>query len=323
MLKHQHLEAVVLALCVWGAYVWGDGEAAKDPATIQEQLEDRKRDLLAPTHRHSLERREIRTSRRRRPTLYQFQEQDGSLTFTNRPERYWHNRDYEEIEIRYEPIVVPAPYRNFSSPKDYSDETVQAIIREYALKHRLDEDLVYAVIKVESNFNANAVSKKGARGLMQLMPGTAAEMGVERIFDPAQNIAGGTQYLMKLLELFEGDRRLALAAYNAGPTTVKEHKGIPPFPETRGYVRDVLAWTKRFKEGGAPIKAGELRRLHLSESERQEIEIQPKRYIVHFHSGLTQPADRVVDKPPYYYIEYGKRTYPVPKKLVAKIQEPA
>lgn len=104
----------------------------------------------------------------------------------------------------------------------------------------LDPELVAAVIQVESNFNPNALSRKGAQGLMQLMPATARLLGLEDAFDGRGNIHGGCRYLKSLIDDFEGDLPLALAAYNAGREVVRKYNGIPPYPETRNYVRQVL-----------------------------------------------------------------------------------
>jgi hypothetical protein len=117
---------------------------------------------------------------------------------------------------------------------------LRALAIATARRHGLDPDLVLAVISVESAFRKDAVSPKGAQGLMQLMPGTARELGVKDAFDPAQNLDAGARYLNTLLEQFHGDVRLALAAYNAGPNAVKRHGGIPPYRETRQHVEKVL-----------------------------------------------------------------------------------
>jgi soluble lytic murein transglycosylase-like protein len=115
------------------------------------------------------------------------------------------------------------------------------LIRAAALKHGLDEKLITDVIAAESNFNPRAVSRKQARGLMQLIPQTAARYSVANIFDPAQNIEAGTHYLKDLLERYGGNLSFALAAYNAGPEMVERYGGIPPFPETQKYVRRITA----------------------------------------------------------------------------------
>lgn len=116
---------------------------------------------------------------------------------------------------------------------------LETIISDAALRYRLDPALIKAVIRVESAFNRYSVSGKGAKGLMQLMPDTAREMGVSRLFDPEENIEGGSRYLRKMLDRFDGNLRLALAAYNAGPNAVARYGGVPPFDETRRYVRKV------------------------------------------------------------------------------------
>jgi soluble lytic murein transglycosylase-like protein len=116
-----------------------------------------------------------------------------------------------------------------------------SMVRASARRHGVDEYLILSVIEAESNFNPHAVSRRNAQGLMQLVPATAARYSVANIFDPAQNIEAGTHYLKDLLGQFHGNVRLALAAYNAGPDMVTRYGGIPPFPETRAYVRRITA----------------------------------------------------------------------------------
>ena len=140
-------------------------------------------------------------------------------------------------------------YRSFkrTSSRSYSRRALRnmtsaydGLIEDAAKRYRLDAALVKSVIKVESDFNRFSISSKGARGLMQLMPETAKMMKVKNLFNPRQNIYGGSRYLRRMLDRFGGDLRLALAAYNAGPTSVSTYNGIPPYKETQRYVRKVF-----------------------------------------------------------------------------------
>jgi soluble lytic murein transglycosylase-like protein len=124
----------------------------------------------------------------------------------------------------------------------------ETLAKDTAQRHRVDAGLVRAVIDVESGFRPRAVSPKGAMGLMQLMPTTAAELGVTDPFDPEQNVDGGVRYLRALLTRYGGDQRLALAAYNAGAAAVERHGGIPPYSETRAYVKKVLARCRKVRQ---------------------------------------------------------------------------
>jgi soluble lytic murein transglycosylase len=125
--------------------------------------------------------------------------------------------------------------------KDYDD-----IIHKASKRYDVDVSLIKAVIKAESDFNQHAVSSKGAQGLMQLMPGTAEAMEVENPFDAKDNIHGGTRYLSLMLQRFNKDMRLALAAYNAGPERVAEYRGVPPYEETRTFIDRVLSYYRQF-----------------------------------------------------------------------------
>jgi soluble lytic murein transglycosylase-like protein len=129
---------------------------------------------------------------------------------------------------------------------------IDKLVEQSASRFQVDPDLVKAVIRVESGFDAKAVSSKGAMGLMQLIPATAQRFGVANPFDPKQNIEGGVNYLKHLLDLFGGDLNLSLAAYNAGEHTVQRYGGIPAIPETQNYVRRV---TSIYQTGNSPAPA--------------------------------------------------------------------
>jgi len=122
------------------------------------------------------------------------------------------------------------------------------VIKRAAARYQVDPALVRAIIFAESGYNTNAVSKRGAMGLMQLMPGTAKAMGVENCFDPEHNIYGGVKYFKKLFNQFDGDVKLALAAYNAGSRKVRQFNGVPPFRETEHYVQKVLKYYQIYKD---------------------------------------------------------------------------
>lgn len=118
------------------------------------------------------------------------------------------------------------------------------LIKSISSEYNVDPRLVSAVVQAESNFNPQAESAAGAQGLMQLMPATASDLGVSNSFDPAQNLEGGVKYLRNMLDRYDGNVSLALAAYNAGPGTVSKYGGIPPYAETQAYVTRVLGYYK-------------------------------------------------------------------------------
>jgi hypothetical protein len=132
------------------------------------------------------------------------------------------------------PSASPAAFP-VSSAKDLNQ-----VVNEASGRYQLDPDLVNSVIKAESGFHVHAVSPKGAQGLMQLMPGTASQLGVPNVFDPRANVEGGTKYLRELMERYNFDIPKALAAYNAGPQRVEQFRGIPPYFETRAYVARIV-----------------------------------------------------------------------------------
>jgi soluble lytic murein transglycosylase len=156
--------------------------------------------------------------------IYYRRDANGALVLTNVPDR----PDFRAYRGH-------GPLRVTSSGEEFRE-----MIERTASQHGIHPDLVFAVAAVESNFNSRAVSEKGAQGLMQLMPDTAARFGVADPFNPSENVLGGVRYMRYLLDLFKGDSRLALAAYNAGENVVLAGRGVPPYPETRRYVEKVL-----------------------------------------------------------------------------------
>ncbi len=134
--------------------------------------------------------------------------------------------------------------------------TIAALAHREAERHGLDPGLVLAVIRAESSYNPRAVSPQGAKGLMQLMPGTARRFGVRDVFDPAQNVRGGCAYLAWLLRRYDGDVRLALAAYNAGEGAVDRYDGVPPYRETRAYVAKITGRAGLRTHGRATAAGG-------------------------------------------------------------------
>ena len=134
-----------------------------------------------------------------------------------------------------------------NAPAMLAPAQIDALVNDNASAQDVDPALVKAIIANESGFNASATSDVGAQGLMQLMPGTAAALGVSDSYDPAQNVAGGTKYIKQLLDRFDGNVRLAVAAYNAGPGAVEKYGGVPPYAETQNYVQNVLSSYAKYR----------------------------------------------------------------------------
>src|SRR5882762_3110000 len=153
------------------------------------------------------------------------------------------------LTIEPEEIFTPVPH------VEVSQEPFGELIREAAKRYSVDADLITSVIAAESNFDPKAISRRNARGLMQLLPTTAAHLGVKNIFDPQENIDAGTHYLGDLLLLYENDLALTLAAYNAGPQRVHRYgQRVPPFAETISYVRRVKKTYSQRKASAPPAK---------------------------------------------------------------------
>ena len=160
--------------------------------------------------------------------VFVYKDQNGVMTFTNVPTHTGFRRVLKE---------------NNGSPRSAAvsfNASYDTLIRTVSGRHSVDADLIRAVIKTESDFNAAARSNKGAMGLMQLMPETARLHNVTDAYNPGENVEGGVRHLRMLLDRYQGNLELSLAAYNAGSAAVEKHQGIPPFAETQEYVRRVL-----------------------------------------------------------------------------------
>ena len=144
--------------------------------------------------------------------------------------------DYADVE-----------YRLLSIGGKKAERLLHPIVIQTASRHQVDPALVKAIIMAESGYNTRAISKRGAKGLMQLMPSTARALGVKDIFNPKQNISGGVRYFKQLVTQFDGDVELALAAYNAGSKNVRHYQGIPPFKATRYYIKKVFKYYAIYK----------------------------------------------------------------------------
>jgi len=166
-----------------------------------------------------------------RAQIYAWRDVNGTLVVSD--------RKLDEGAMTYVVPEAPGIRATRTATPEYSS-IYDSLVQEHASRHALRPELVRAVIQVESGFNPRARSPKGAMGLMQLMPATAKRLGVSNAYDPAENIRGGCKYLRQLLDRYDGDEQLALAAYNAGEGAVDRHgRNIPPFQETREYVKKV------------------------------------------------------------------------------------
>ena len=177
--------------------------------------------------------------------VYVYKDKEGVLSFTNVPAHSGYRRMIRESNGQ---IAVGGASPSASLPTSYDE-----VIRSASDRYNIDSELVRAVIKVESDFNSAARSNKGAMGLMQLMPDTARLHNVINALDPIDNIEGGVRHLKLLLNRYQGDVELSLAAYNAGIKAVEKYGGIPPYNETRDYVRRVLSFYQNYRDSAVQI----------------------------------------------------------------------
>jgi soluble lytic murein transglycosylase-like protein len=172
--------------------------------------------------------------------IYRYEDENGVIHFTNCP------RDAKfKLYIRESKEDIGGRNPTFSYIRDSNQ--YDSLISEFSKKYQVDFALIKAIIRAESGFNPYAVSRKGAKGLMQLMPETASRVNVSNSFNPRENIEGGVRYFKYLLSLFNDDLRLSLAAYNAGENIVSEVRSIPPYRETIDYVKKVLSYYQSYK----------------------------------------------------------------------------
>ncbi|MBI5483756.1 MAG: lytic transglycosylase domain-containing protein [Deltaproteobacteria bacterium] len=176
--------------------------------------------------------------------IYRYEDDEGIIHFTDAPTDKRFKIFMRDLKKDRE-LRTKLKYASTVNPAEY-----EQLIKSCSEKYGVSVSLVKAVIHAESGYNPNAVSSKGASGLMQLMPGTAKSLKVADRFNPRDNVEGGVKYLRFLLDTFRGDVSLALAAYNAGLSKVAKYGGIPPFNETRTYVNRVLSYMQSYQSGG-------------------------------------------------------------------------
>lgn len=266
------------------------------------------------------------SARTRGMAIYQPKD-GGTPLLTNRIEKYDGRSDYKRIKINFDPIVIPNRWG--ATFGKYSDTDIHKYVDHYAKLYSIDPSLIHAVIQVESRGNPYAVSPKGAAGLMQLMPGTAAGLKVTNVFDPAENIGGGVQYLSKMLAMFKGDTDLALAGYNAGPLTVQQYGGIPPYRETQNYVYYVNLYWNHFKANGNsfPYKPFDpsltITAIRAKREERMKTralgDTAKTVHEIQFASGAVESADGVWHQGDFLYLTKDGRTHRLREDFVVAV----
>lgn len=169
--------------------------------------------------------------------IYTYRDRNGHLVLTDTPQGKPRVRKIRHTNKRKR---ATRSHRSHREPLVSKNHEINRLVEKYAVLYDLDERLLHAVIRAESDYDENAVSRKGAMGLMQLMPETGKKYGVENFFNPEENIGAGAKHLKSLMDRYFGDTRMALAAYNAGTTAVDRYNGVPPFQETENYVSRIL-----------------------------------------------------------------------------------
>jgi soluble lytic murein transglycosylase-like protein len=305
----------------------GSGSAQFGVQAQEENAQYSPQRSMATRAEPAIQRASERASRQ--SDVVAFRTPKGRILYTNDREKFLKRRGYTEVDpysakASSRPERTTYQYRNAGKIRTVSNvrgipEDIKRHVEFYARQNNLDESLVYAVIKAESSFNSSAKSSKGAQGLMQLMPATAKQMGVRDPYDVGENIRGGTRYLAKLLERFDGDLQLALAGYNAGPEKVKEYGGIPPYKETQDFVRKVIESRNSYYDtrDAADIRLASRERAATAIDRGQD---RRTAYLVQFTSGHTQQAQNVIESGDDYIIQYQGKSYQVSKSLIRSVK---
>lgn len=274
-----------------------------------------------------LKKRSSGTTRLQGMAVYQPRD-GGTPLLTNRITKYDSMKtDYQRIRIKFDPIIKPDRWG--ATFGKHTDTDIHKYVDYYAQKYNVDSSLIHAIIKVESAGNAYAVSPKGAAGLMQLMPGTAADLNVKNIFDPAENIGGGVQYISKMLGMFKNNYEFALAGYNAGPGAVMKYGGIPPYRETENYVWYVKYWWQYYKANGNSFPYAKfdpsLTKPAIEKKRKEHFitramgDSSREMHDVKLASGAVQNAEEVRHQGDYLYLALGGRTVRLNKNMVVEI----
>ena len=190
--------------------------------------------------------------------IYQYEDKDGTVHFTDTPPDEYQVKEYKPkalFVVHHKPATRHARFYNMAVKGQ-----ITPIIQNLAQHHEMDPFLVEAVVKAESDYDPMAISRVGAQGLMQIMPMTALDLGLQNPFDPKENLDAGIRHLKKLMTKYESNLDLALAAYNAGEMAVSKYKGVPPYPETLDYIQKIKKYYSQFstqsntslKQGDAP-----------------------------------------------------------------------
>lgn len=182
--------------------------------------------------------------------IYKYEDSDGTIHFTDTPPEKERFSEYKTKQV----FVLQHKETPSSSARFYNMAArgrISPLIQNISQKHEMDPFLIEAIVKAESDYDAMAISRKGARGLMQIMPGTGLDLGLLNPFDPSENLDAGIRHFKKLIIKYANNIDLALAAYNAGEMSVQKYNGVPPYPETLDYIQKIKKYYSQFSQGSA------------------------------------------------------------------------